>query len=572
MLTKLPPGASNYCVTSPVYVIPKKEPGRFRIILDLRYVNSFQNVPHFRMEGFPTVMTLLQAGDHMCKLDILSAFYHVEAARDARRFVCFAYGGTIYQYNVLSMGSSSSPYFLQKVLRPVIQELRMEGIRLTIYVDDILIMASSKEACIKDTSRVAQLLVELGFHLNVPKCEIVPSQQRVFLGLELDTSGPQPRIKVPAKKKHALLHEVQRFHRKAEEGPVPKRHLARVIGLMTSVTRALSATGMLCRALIGCLSQKKEWNAQVQLTRNALQDLRLWQEMLLYWNGQTILPPPVDLCLNTDASNLGWGAVLSTSPSKTRINDGWTRSEQPLHINAKELLAVEHSCRRLGPLLSNKVIRLQMDNTVGVAYLRKWTGKVLELREITRRVFDLCQRWSITLLPEYLPGKFNTEADYESRNPDHGHWVLKKSIFRHLCHLWGTPTIDRFALPSNCQVPRFNSRNYCPEAEAVDGLAQHWSNEHNFVNPPFALMEQVVQHLMTHRKVVATVVAPQWEAQAWYHRLIGLSDEVYLLPTDSVQWTGTGISTRELSAASWRLVACKISLPQRSRAPKWLTS
>ena len=560
LLKRCPPNPQAFRVTSPVYAIPKKEPGKFRIILDLRYVNLYQQAPRFRMEGLRTVRTVIQPHDWMTKIDLKDAFHHPLHSPQATKYVAFTFLGQDYEYQALSMGSASSPYILHRLLRPVIQELRMSGCRLIPYVDDICIFASSPQESVRRTQQVASLLTSLGWHINTPKCVLVPSQQVVFLGLQIDTSGPQPRFRVPPQRKHALLHELQRFHRRAEASPVPRRHLARIIGLMQSVSRALTPSRLLTRTLIQDLGRSRCWNTSVRLTNASLRDLRLWQDILRYWNGETILSPPVDVCLTTDASNKGWGGVLFTTPRQT-VSDGWTEQEDHLHINAKELWAVHHSLQRMAPLLKNKVVRVQCDNSVAVCYLQRWTGRVPHLSLITQKIFWLCKQHQITLLPEFLPGAHNREADHASRNPDHLHWTIRPEVFRELDKRWGPHTVDRFALPSNAVVPRFNTRHYHPEAEAIDGLLQPWTNEVNWINPPFVLMEEILQRLRSYSQVQATVIAPVWPSQPWYHPLLEMSEEAYLLPENSVALTGTGTSPSSIPKSRWRLMALRISSP-----------
>ena len=45
-------------VVSPTFIIPKKTPGKFRVIVDLRYVNQFQETPSLREEDLSEVSRL----------------------------------------------------------------------------------------------------------------------------------------------------------------------------------------------------------------------------------------------------------------------------------------------------------------------------------------------------------------------------------------------------------------------------------------------------------------------------------------------------------------------------------
>lgn len=58
------------------------------------------------------------------------------------------------------------------------------------------------------------------------------------------------------------------------------------------------------------LRQFQDFNTVVVLDRNAREELTWWQESLQSWNGKAVLEPNPDIVIETDASLLGWGAVL----------------------------------------------------------------------------------------------------------------------------------------------------------------------------------------------------------------------------------------------------------------------
>jgi hypothetical protein len=50
--------------------------------------------------------------------------------------------GVTYQFTCLAFGLSSAPWLFTKLLRVVAAHLRRNGIRVLLYLDDILIVAS----------------------------------------------------------------------------------------------------------------------------------------------------------------------------------------------------------------------------------------------------------------------------------------------------------------------------------------------------------------------------------------------------------------------------------------------
>tara|TARA_R110002050_G_scaffold11623_1_gene39052 strand:+ start:637 stop:1518 length:882 start_codon:yes stop_codon:yes gene_type:complete len=183
-------------VESPIFAIPKKEPGKWRIILDMRYINKYQRVPKFKHEGLASISVLIKPGDWTTQGDISQGFHHIPVQKKHQKYLGFSHRGKTYQYVVLPMGSSSSPFIFNKMLRPVLQHLRALGVRMVLYVDDFLILGQSRQECARHTQLVVSTLEDLGWHLNVEKSNFSPSQRTPFLGFVIDTRA-QPRVYVP---------------------------------------------------------------------------------------------------------------------------------------------------------------------------------------------------------------------------------------------------------------------------------------------------------------------------------------------------------------------------------------
>ena len=88
-------------------------------------------------------------------------------------------------------------------------------------------------------------------------------------------------------------------------------------------------------------------------------------------------------------------------------------------------------------------------------------------------------------------------------------WSLNLIVFKELDRLWGPQTIDRFADWCNNQVPRFNSRYYCPGAEAIDAFTCDWGHDTNWWCPPLFLVPRLLKHARVTR-AKGTLVIPRW--------------------------------------------------------------
>ena len=92
--------------------------------------------------------------------------------------------------------------------------LRSIGIRLVIYMDDMLLMANSKHLILEQTYIALFLLENLGFVINNKKSVLTPCQQIEFLGMTVDSQSmvlklPGEKIrKIRAEARHLLATPV----------------------------------------------------------------------------------------------------------------------------------------------------------------------------------------------------------------------------------------------------------------------------------------------------------------------------------------------------------------------------
>lgn len=74
-----------------------------------------------------------------------------------------------YQFLTLCFGLWCAPLAFTKPLKPIISFLRSLGICIIIYLDDMLIISSSKEKALEDFKIVSLMFKNFGFVLNMEK-------------------------------------------------------------------------------------------------------------------------------------------------------------------------------------------------------------------------------------------------------------------------------------------------------------------------------------------------------------------------------------------------------------------
>jgi len=174
------------------------------------------------MESFASLKDVIQKEDFMGKLDLKDAYLSVPTAQEN---CTFAWKGQFYR--PLPFGLASAPRTYMKLLYPVAAEMQVKGIKIVIYLDDILVLASSQSQLMEDLAPVARQLEELGFTPNQKKCIWSPTQIFKFLGfmvnsLAMTTHLPQNKMEKTEKECRHVSHKQE----------LTARQLAHPIGLL----------------------------------------------------------------------------------------------------------------------------------------------------------------------------------------------------------------------------------------------------------------------------------------------------------------------------------------------------
>ena len=232
---------------SQMFLVPKKD-GRQRPVINLKRLNQSVKTEHFKMEGIDMLKDLLRAGDWMAKIDLKDAYFMIPIAQEDRYFLKFQWKDKTYQFNCLPFGLSSAPWVFTKTIRPVVATLREVGLRMIIYIDDILVMAET-ESLLKDhITAVVYLLENLGFVVNYPKSELTPTQEIEFLGFTVNSTNMELRL--PGEKIKKVRTEAGKI---LQSQSVSALALSRPIGKMNAATQAIPMAPLYYRNLQTCL-------------------------------------------------------------------------------------------------------------------------------------------------------------------------------------------------------------------------------------------------------------------------------------------------------------------------------
>ncbi len=123
----------NMGVFSPIFAIPKKS-GGWRVILDLRFLNSYVEKRKFKMEGISTALEMVEKDCYFTKIDVSDAYFHLGIDRSHQKYLRFEFEGQTYRYVAMPFGITCAPRRFTKLIKEVAKVVREEGIRIVHYV------------------------------------------------------------------------------------------------------------------------------------------------------------------------------------------------------------------------------------------------------------------------------------------------------------------------------------------------------------------------------------------------------------------------------------------------------
>ena len=223
-------GTLPRAVSQQAFLVRKKD-GSFHQVVNLKPLNQFILKVHFKMEGITMLRDLLSRNDWMASIDLKDAYLSVAVEAEHRKYLRFVWVDQMYEFQCLPFGLSSAPRVFTKLLKPVVGLLRHQGIRLVIFLDDILVLAQSKEDLGTQMDQIAKLFNLLGFSINHEKSQLIPTQQIQYLGFLIDSQNLM--IRLTQEKVEQLTRTVK------QQMNLSVRDLAWLIGRMTATIPAI---------------------------------------------------------------------------------------------------------------------------------------------------------------------------------------------------------------------------------------------------------------------------------------------------------------------------------------------
>jgi len=499
-------------VVSPLNVTPKKN-GKLRLILDLRHVNQYLQIPRFKYESLRCLETLAHPDDLMFSTDLAAGYWQLDMHPDSWTYLGFRWEGQWYVFRVLPFGLASAPWCFTKTMREVVGHLRAKGIRLIAYIDDFLCLVSGTDPPLALTTRqlVLNVFNSAGLEINFEKSHLDFTFVLQHLGFLVDLR--LGAFVVPVDRWSKLQSLISRA---LTSRTVTVRLLQQISGHLISMHLALGSISRLFSRACYYSQGRHSPNYHVKLDARLRAELEFWascdRESLTtpIWRGATLAQISLHT-LATDAGGESWGAVYGSHCAHGYFRESLRATSSTF----RELLAALYSLQSFSQLLRGQHVQLLTDNSAVPSILSHGSRKP-HLHDLALEVFWLCNKFNIKLAISWIPRDQNTQADAMTRWNDTNDWKLNPSVFQYLDARWGPHTCDRFSSHNNFQLSPFNSYFWCPGTAGVDAFAQcDWGTHNNWCYPPFDLIPRTLG-IIAQQHAQATMIIPVWTARPWW--------------------------------------------------------
>lgn len=387
------PSSSSWA--SPI-VLPKKKNGEYRLCVDYRKLNERTVSDAYPMPDLKSLLKKVSGAKVYSTLDLNSGYWQVEVDEASRALTAFMTPKGLYQFKVMAFGLKNAPATFMRLMDEVLSGYT--GVFCQVYLDDILVYSNDFESHLLHLAKVFERLKIHGLTCQLKKCHFV-SPRVEYLGHVLTPEGLE-RVE----EKNVAIEKMER--------PRTKRQIRQFLGTCGWYSSFVPHFEVIAAPLTDMLNKNKpfKWS---QKEEDAFQ---LVKKTVCQAPRLSHPDPHRVLCLQTDASDIGLGAVLFQEGTEGRrevieyASRKLSPTEKKYCTAEKEALGVVWAVGKFRGYLEGKKFKLFTDNS-SLQWLNKLSNTKSKL-----------MRWAMLLAGfdyeiHHVPGSENQAPDALSRNP-----------------------------------------------------------------------------------------------------------------------------------------------------------
>ncbi|XP_066431505.1 uncharacterized protein [Eleutherodactylus coqui] len=414
-------------VVSPLGVVPKKEPNKFRLIHHLSYPRGASVNDGIDPELCSVVYTSFDAALHwvrnygrgalMAKADIESAFRLLPVTQESVRLLGCFWAGSYFADRCLPMGCSiSCAYFeaFSSFLEWVVKDTA--AVQSVIhYLDDFLCVGpGGSPVCANLLGTLQWVAKRFGVPLAPEKTE-GPTTCLSFLGITIDSEAMECRL--PEEKLRNLQEELGAA-RVAKK--ITLKGLQSLLGKLNFACRIMPMGRVFSRRLAAATAGIRAPHHFIRLGVSHKADLAVWSAFLEKYNGRSVImgevSSNVDWELYTDAAgSAGFGAYFQGRWCAGEWPEQWKQEGLVRNLVLLELFPIVVAITLWGNHFRDRKVRFHCDNMGVVQVINNLSASSPPVVNLLRQLVLEALSLNMWVVAVHVPGVENSIADALSR-------------------------------------------------------------------------------------------------------------------------------------------------------------
>lgn len=272
-------------------------------------------------------------------LDLKSGFHQVRVSESSRKYTAFVTSEGQYEYKYMPFGLKNGPSVFQRFINKILKKFLDSG-RIVIYMDDIMLATKTLDEHLELLSEVRHCITVNGLKLQLLKCKFAYTTME-YLGFVISKDGILPGIG----KTKAIL-----------QFPMPSdiRSVHSFLGMCQFFKRFIPGFARIANPLYKLLHKDVVFN----FSEKCIESFNELKKALTSAPVLAIYDPTKETELHTDASSIGFGAVLLQKQQDSKLHPvayfskSVSKYEANYHSYELETLAIVYALDRFHVYLS----------------------------------------------------------------------------------------------------------------------------------------------------------------------------------------------------------------------------
>jgi len=311
-------------------VIKEKKDGTLRFCVDYRKLNACTVKDSFPLPRIDDILDQLSGNNWFSILDLKSGYWQIKICARDKEKTAFSIGNGLWQFTVMPFDLCNAPATFERLMEKVLHKL-LSKICL-VYLDDVIIFGRSFDEMVENLKEVFLRLRAANLKINPKKC-VLFSKSVKYLGHVISAEG----VATDPEKVVAV-----------RDWPTPhnKKQLRSFLGFSSYYRKFVKGFSTIAKPLYALTENQTKylWDEKCQNAFDNLKRLLTSTSILSFPKGYG------EFVLDTDASNIGVGAVLSqVQEGEERVIAYFSRvlskTERNYCVTRRELLAIVNSVK-----------------------------------------------------------------------------------------------------------------------------------------------------------------------------------------------------------------------------------